>query len=184
MAYQSRTRKRVNALRRAPDGSAFQTCESCGVSVAIVLVDMHDCESKNDVKRSKGVKGEHKPLIWEELEQRFQDQPRSEFRFFMESFAKNCHAKNLVEIEQKGFETWKNMSSQEKLPYELEAKKVNDAYFEKLLKESEDHMFSCVDEEVDSAEVGKFDKMNGSYDDDVTYDSYDSDYEGNGFGFW
>lgn len=25
MAYQSRTRKRVNALRRAPDGSAFQT---------------------------------------------------------------------------------------------------------------------------------------------------------------
>ncbi|KAL4556951.1 hypothetical protein LXL04_035120 [Taraxacum kok-saghyz] len=176
MAYQSRTRKRVNALRRAPDGSAFQTCESCGVSVAIVLLDMHDCESKKDVKRSKGETAEH--LIWEEVEQRFQDQPRSEFRFFMESFGKNSGTKNLFEIERKGFAKWKNMSSQEKLPYELEAKKVNDAYFQKLLKESEDQMFSCVDEEADSAEVGKFEKFHGPFDDG---DSYDSDYEGDGF---
>ncbi|KAI3751232.1 hypothetical protein L2E82_22280 [Cichorium intybus] len=178
MAYQSRTRKRVNALRRAPDGSAFQTCENCGVSIAIVLVDMHECRFKKDVKRLKGEKREQ--LIWEDVEQRFQDQPRSEFRFFMESFVKKCDSKNLVEIERKGFETWKNMSSQEKLPYKLEAKKVNDAYFQKLIKESEDHMSSYVDEEADSAEVGKFDTMDGSYEDD----SCDSDYEGNDFWCW
>ncbi|XP_024971660.1 high mobility group B protein 7 [Cynara cardunculus var. scolymus] len=172
MAYQSRTRKRVNALRRAPDGSAFRTCESCGVSVAIALVDMHECESQKDVKRLKVEKEKHQIKV----ELRFQDQPRSEFRFFMESFMNSCDIKNLIEMDRKGFETWKNMSSQEKLPYKLHAKTVNDAYDKKLLKESEDQMYLCVDEEVDSAEVGKFDQLqtNGFYDYDDS-DSYDSD---------
>ncbi|KAD4585960.1 hypothetical protein E3N88_23561 [Mikania micrantha] len=154
MAYQSRTRKRVNALRRAPDGSAFQNCESCGISIAIALADMHECEPKKDVKKLK----EEKVKCWIEVEQGFQDEPRSEFRFFMESFAKNHDAKNYIEMDKKGFETWKNMSSEERQPFIIQAKTVNDAYHDKLLKESEDHMFSCVDEEADSAEVGKFDK--------------------------
>ncbi|KAF5790433.1 putative chromatin remodeling & transcriptional activation HMG family [Helianthus annuus] len=164
MAYQSRTRKRVNALRRAPDGSAFQTCGSCGVSIAIALADMHECESKRDVKKPK-------VEFQIEVEQRFQNEPRSEFRFFMESFVKNCDAKSYIEIDRKGFETWKNMSSEERLPYVVQAKLVNNAYYEKLLKESEDQMSSCVDEEVNSAEVGKIDKNDRFYNDD----SYDSD---------
>ncbi|KAJ0525655.1 putative chromatin remodeling & transcriptional activation HMG family [Helianthus annuus] len=88
-----------------------------------------------------------------------------------ESFVKNCDAKSYIEIDRKGFETWKNMSSEERLPYVVQAKLVNNVYYEKLLKESEDQMNSCVDEEVNSAEVGKIDKNDGFYNDD----SYDSD---------
>ncbi|KAI3521060.1 hypothetical protein L1887_10519 [Cichorium endivia] len=73
--------------------------------------------------------------------------------FCMESFVKKCDSKNLVEIERKRFETWKNMSSKEKLPYKLEAKKVDDAYFQKLLKESEDQMSSYVHEEAKILQV-------------------------------
>ncbi|KAJ9545835.1 hypothetical protein OSB04_025542 [Centaurea solstitialis] len=131
MAYQSRTRKRVNALRRAPDGSAFRTCEGCGVSVAIALVDMHECESKKDVKRLKVEKGGNQI---KEQQLKFQDQPRSEFRFFMESFTGTSDIKDPIEMDRKGFETWKNMSSQEKLPYKLCAKKVNDALMKSYLK--------------------------------------------------
>ncbi|XP_076903710.1 high mobility group B protein 7-like [Bidens hawaiensis] len=167
MAYQSRTRKRVNALRRGPDGSAFRNCESCGVSIAIAIADMHECESKKEVKKLKGVNVE---------EQRFRDEPRSEFRFFMESFVKNCDANSYIEMDRKGFETWKNMSSKERQPYVIQAKIVNDAYYEKLLKESEDQMRSCVDEEADSAEVGKFDKTAGFFNEDsYDSDSYDSE---------
>nr|XP_043618268.1 high mobility group B protein 7 [Erigeron canadensis] len=168
MAYQSRTRKRVNAiLVRAPNGSAFQTCESCGVSVAVALVDMHQCENKKGVKKLKV-----KNKIVDE--KRFQDQPRSEFRFFMESFVKDCDIIGHVEMDRKGFDTWKNMSSQERLKYKLQAKKVNDAYYQKIVEE-EDQMVSCVDEEADSAEVGKFDKTvicNDNDSDSSYYDDY------------
>ncbi|KAI7733219.1 hypothetical protein M8C21_006183, partial [Ambrosia artemisiifolia] len=63
-----------------------------------------------------------------------------------------------IEMDRKGFETWKNMSSKERQSYVVQAKIVNDVYYERLLRESEDQMCSCVDEEADSAEVGKFDK--------------------------
>ncbi|KAI3705681.1 hypothetical protein L1987_75922 [Smallanthus sonchifolius] len=134
MAYQSRSRKRVNALRRGPDGSAFQICGSCGISIAIALADMHECESKMEVRK---LKVEEVGFRFE-VEQRFRDEPRSEFRFFMESFGKNYDTKNYIEMDRKGSETWKNMSSEERLPYVIQAKTVNDAYYEKLLKESED----------------------------------------------
>ncbi|GJY26698.1 high mobility group B protein 7 [Tanacetum coccineum] len=166
MAYQTRSRKRVNALRRGPDGSAFQTCESCGVLVAVALVDMHECEceiKKVGVKKAKGEKVEM--YIWDDKR---------------ESFMQDCNSQNFFEMDREGFETWKNMSSEEKLLYKLKAKKVDDDHNEKLLKESEDQMYSYVDEEADSAEVGKFDKNIGSYVKD-TYDSdydYDSDHDG------
>ncbi|XP_071718918.1 uncharacterized protein [Rutidosis leptorrhynchoides] len=145
MVHESKGRKRISALRRAPDGSAFQFCEKCGVSVAVALVDMHECDSKN-IKKLKGDS---------QLEQRFRDQPRSEFRFFMESFALNCNMDDLLEIDRKGFETWKNMSSEEKLKYKLQAKKVNNAYYQQLMEE-EDQMVSRTDEDGDSAKVRKF----------------------------
>ncbi|PWA58879.1 HMG-box (high mobility group) DNA-binding family protein [Artemisia annua] len=150
--------------------------ESCGVSVAVALVDMHECECdmKKGVKKMKAEKVED--VIWDA--EKFKDQPRSEFRFFMESFMKDCDSQNFFEMDREGFETWKNMSSEEKLSYKLKAKKVDDDHNEKLLKESEVQMYSYVDEEADSAEVGKFDKNIGSYEND-TYDSdYDSDQNG------
>ncbi|KAL0728574.1 hypothetical protein Bca4012_024667 [Brassica carinata] len=48
----ARIRKRVQAVRRAADGSAFDKCEECGVMVAIALFDMHECgEKRREVKR-------------------------------------------------------------------------------------------------------------------------------------
>ncbi|RYR45972.1 hypothetical protein Ahy_A07g031741 [Arachis hypogaea] len=53
MAARPRARKRVFPLLRAPDGSAFQKCGTCGVSVAIALADIHDCEHKMEPKREQ-----------------------------------------------------------------------------------------------------------------------------------
>ncbi|KAL6530414.1 hypothetical protein OROHE_014767 [Orobanche hederae] len=148
MAYQSRARKRVHALCRAPDGSAFQKCESCGLSGPIALVDMHECEIKK--LKSHFEDGSVKePMI--------QHQPRSAFRFFIEEFKKSCKDGNETEREKKGFEKWKTMSKETRLPYCLQADKVNSAY-ERHLRHEEIEM-QQVDDEADSAEVGKYDKV-------------------------
>ncbi|OMO70350.1 hypothetical protein CCACVL1_18964 [Corchorus capsularis] len=63
MANPPRTRKRVHATipRRAPDGSAFKNCDTCGETVAIALAGWHECENKKkELKRFKGVSGIHK----------------------------------------------------------------------------------------------------------------------------
>lgn len=106
MSNRPRTRKRVHAIadgiRRGPDGSAFQKwyyspfisvsvspvqchlmgsnicSHGCGVSVAIALVDMHDCALKGDVKRFKGQNGVEIPM-----KQTCSGEPRSSFSFFM-----------------------------------------------------------------------------------------------------
>ncbi|KAL2896523.1 High mobility group B protein 7 [Bienertia sinuspersici] len=103
------TRKRVRAFnntpRRAPDGSAFIKCDECGVSVAVALMDMHDCKVKKDVKKFKG--RDLKPLIPENVSD--DEQPRSPFMFFMESYSKSCEGKTLVEINREACEIWKKM---------------------------------------------------------------------------
>ncbi|OAY46359.1 high mobility group B protein 7 [Manihot esculenta] len=154
MANPPRTRKRVHAVRRAPDGSAFEKCENCGVLAAIALADMHECEAepKKAVKRFKGLNG--KQNIVEGCNS---DQPRSPFRFFMEDFMNTCKKGKLIEIDQKGFEIWKNMSKEERQPYVNKAQKVNSAYVKSLIQEVD--YSSEVDEEVDSATVGKFDPL-------------------------
>ncbi|KAK2396932.1 hypothetical protein QL285_058559 [Trifolium repens] len=51
-----KVKKRVCAIPRAPNGSAFFNCGTCGVSVAISLADMHYCESnKMEFKRFFGI---------------------------------------------------------------------------------------------------------------------------------
>ncbi|KAL3653407.1 hypothetical protein CASFOL_003088 [Castilleja foliolosa] len=157
-------RKRVHALRRGPDGSAFQNCESCGLSVPIALVDMHDCEiEKNGTKKLKT----HFECV-NAKEQRIQDQPRSAFRFFIVEFTKICKEGNEVEVENKGFEKWKAMSKEERLQFSRQADKVNSAY-EKLLRKEESEI-QWFDDEADSAEVGKYDERYADY-----YDSESSD---------
>ncbi|XP_059625317.1 high mobility group B protein 3 [Cornus florida] len=141
----------------------------CGVVVAIALADMHECESEKGAKRIKGESGNQNYT-----DQRFQDQPRSPFLFFMESFVKTCVDGNLIDVDRKGVETWRKMSKKERLPYVLQAQKVNSDYENALLKEVED--MSWVDDEADSAEVGKHDK---GYNDYQYYDDSDG-YEG----FW
>ncbi|KAI8540191.1 hypothetical protein RHMOL_Rhmol09G0242600 [Rhododendron molle] len=165
MANQPRTRKRVHAIRRASDGSAFQKCNLCGVSVAVALADMHECESKKNAKRFKG-----ECMNRSNVKQGFQEQPRSPFRLFMEIFLKSRKARNRIEVDRKGFDTWRNMSKKERLPYVLRAEKVNSVYTRGLLQEVEDMVWA--DDEADSAEVGKYDKF---YEDDSeNTDGYES----------
>ncbi|KAM7276332.1 hypothetical protein ACFE04_018198 [Oxalis oulophora] len=159
MRFQPRSRKRVYATRRAPDGSAFQTCDSCGLMIAVALIDMHECgENKREVKRFKGLPGtnnsnhHHNAVVSKDS---LCVQLRSPFRFFMEKFTESCVDEDFIEVDRKGFQTWKNMSLEERQPYIDQAEAVNSAY-QKLLDEEVNDMFQ-VDDEADSAMVGKFD---------------------------
>ncbi|XP_042482900.1 high mobility group B protein 7-like isoform X8 [Macadamia integrifolia] len=139
MANPPAKRKRVHALRRAPDGSAFEKCNFCGVSVAIALADMHDCKSKAEHKRFKAAKQNQNPKVLN-----VGDQSRSPFCFFMESFRKTHELEDWLAVDRKGFETWKNMTTEERSPFVLQSEKVNSAYEKVLLKEVEeleDHGF-------------------------------------------
>ncbi|XP_020108205.1 high mobility group B protein 7 isoform X2 [Ananas comosus] len=151
MANGSRGRKRVHAPRRAPDGSAFIKCERCDRVVAIALLDMHECES-NAGFGLKGRRGGKEALMVGA-----QDQPRSPFCCFMESFRKKFGSENWIEVDRRGFETWKNMTPKERRPFAIEAEEINKAY-EKMLLEEVGHM-SEADDEADSPKVGVGEKI-------------------------
>ncbi|KAJ7965119.1 high mobility group B protein 7 [Quillaja saponaria] len=173
MANRPRIRKRVYAIRRAPDGSAFENCNNCGVSVAVALADMHECEPMKDVKRFRGVNSKQQSIP----KQNFGDQPISPFRLFMESFMKSCKNRNLIAIDRRGFEIWKNMSKEERQLYVSQAEKVNSSYLEALLKEVNDMIE--VDDEADSAMVGKFDQFYEGYEDHKYYSDSECDWFNN-----
>ncbi|KAK6786573.1 hypothetical protein RDI58_015098 [Solanum bulbocastanum] len=166
MMYQARTRKRVFGIQihRGPDGSAFQKCETCGVSVAIALADMHECEPRKDVKKLKCQLRSRTSV----KEKRLIHQPRSAFRVFMEDFVKKNIDGNEFEVDNRGFETWKNMTRKEKILYFMKAETINLAHV-KLLHREENDMPWRVDDEADSADVGKYDE---NYED---YDYYNSE---------
>ncbi|KAK4277749.1 hypothetical protein QN277_015698 [Acacia crassicarpa] len=204
MATMHRNRKRVCAFHRAPDGSAFEKCEICGKSVAIALADMHECERKMGVKRFRGTNvnqprnkcfedvDQHVTLISSDSEdvnqhatnkssedanqhvtnKSFEDQPRSPFCLFIESFVKTSNGGTMIEINTKGFETWKNMSKEERQPYVLQAEKLESAYQKILDKEVNDMI--QVDDEADSAMVGKIDKF--CCEESSDYSEYCSEY--------
>ncbi|RZC54541.1 hypothetical protein C5167_013408 [Papaver somniferum] len=150
MANLLRNRKRVFPLCRAPDGSAFQKCDLCGVSVAIAIYDMHECKLKQGTKGGKKRNKKCESFTKDEDQRKtvkceddgtnqtiddggkgFSDQPRSAFCFFMESLQKG----NFLDVDGKGFEKWKCMSVEERSPFVLEAEKVNSAHENILLKE-------------------------------------------------
>lgn len=146
-----RNRKRVRALRRGPDGSAFQNCDGCGVSVPVALIDMHECQVKKDVKRFKG-KCDRPPVV---KKSNISEEPRSAFHFFMESYTKTCDGGDMIEVDREAFEKWKTMTTKEQWPYILQAEKVEKAYMEALNQEVE-QMSQEDDDEADSAMVTKF----------------------------
>ncbi|KAF8042634.1 hypothetical protein BT93_A1081 [Corymbia citriodora subsp. variegata] len=164
----ARTRKRVRATSRAADGSAFQKCDTCGELVAIALADMHECEEpKKEVKRFRGFCGIQKSgYVGEESAA---DQPRSAFCFFMESFLRNREGVHSIDIEREGFEKWKNMSAEERQPYIIQERKMDSVYREALLREINDA--SKMEDEADSAMVGKFDLFYEEYEDGDDNDS-------------
>ncbi|XP_060180438.1 high mobility group B protein 7 [Lycium barbarum] len=172
MVCQARTRKRVFGIQihRGPDGSAFQKCETCGISVAIALADMHECEPRKDVQKFKCLPKNISVV----KKQRLSDQPRSAFRIFMEDFVKKNIDGNEFEVDKKGFETWINMTLEERFLYFMKAETINLAHL-KLLRKEENDMPWRVDDEADSADVGKYDE---NYED---YNCYDSESSGDLF---
>ncbi|RAL51324.1 hypothetical protein DM860_010826 [Cuscuta australis] len=168
-------RKRVRAIRirRGPDGSAFQQCESCGLSVAISLADMHACGAtrvsikKPRTQRRSDTGKEHRVENSQDFT-RFQDQPRSAFRLFMEQFAKTCHDGDEIDVDRRGFETWRNMSKMERQPYELRAEKICSAYLNCLMEE--ENNMPKVNDEAESVEVNNYEE---SYEDVTCSDDSD-----------
>ncbi|KAL9231475.1 hypothetical protein vseg_006701 [Gypsophila vaccaria] len=172
MGNQPRSRKRVRALCRAPDGSAFQKCDECGVSVAVALMDIHECKMmktvKTSVKRFKGnvnVNVVKKSIVCEE--------PRSPFLFFLESYAKTCDARDLVQINNEAFQKWKNMPRKEQWPYILQAQKVEKDYLRAIHQEINE-LSQEEDDEADSAAVGKFAQHYEDFDNSECSHSWDS----------
>ncbi|GAB4827680.1 hypothetical protein Ancab_034566 [Ancistrocladus abbreviatus] len=92
---------------------------------------------------------------------------------------KDHAGESLIDIDQKGWKKWKNMSKQEWKPFILQAEKVNTDYLETLLQETNDMiLMSQEDDEADSAKVGKFD-MDYRNDDFPDYSgSFESDWLG------
>ncbi|XP_077216473.1 uncharacterized protein LOC143851032 isoform X2 [Tasmannia lanceolata] len=72
-----------------------------------------------------------------------------------ESFTKFSKSEDHIKIDRIGFQTWKNMSTKERYPYKIQAEKVNLAYLKVVLEEIDN--ISKVDDEADSAMLGKFD---------------------------
>ncbi|RVW42338.1 hypothetical protein CK203_070928 [Vitis vinifera] len=156
----ARARLSEAAERRGCDGESADNSEEgprhchhgCGVSVAIALADMHDCGLNRDVKRFKGQRG-----VQNLRKQTCLGEPRSPFRLFMENFRKASKTGNPIHVDRIGFEAWKKMSMEERKPYIIQAEKVNSEHLKILLKEEHDRVE--VDDEADSAMVGKFDKV-------------------------
>nr|CAD1841861.1 unnamed protein product [Ananas comosus var. bracteatus] len=164
MANGSRGRKRVHAPRRAPDGSAFIKCERCDRVVAIALLDMHECES-NAGFGLKGRRGGKEALMSFSV-------GSSTYR---ESFRKKFGSDNWIEVDRRGFETWKNMTPKERRPFAIEAEEINKAY-EKMLLEEVGHM-SEADDEADSPKFCEisFESSDVEWDQLQNFASFDSD---------
>ncbi|KAF3535276.1 hypothetical protein F2Q69_00018430 [Brassica cretica] len=91
----ARIRKRVQAVRRAADGSAFDKCEECGVMIAIALFDMHECgEKRREPKMFKCVSSDSKPIG------SFGDEPRSPFVFFLYSRAEEVDLAHNMKLKE------------------------------------------------------------------------------------
>ncbi|ESQ40448.1 hypothetical protein EUTSA_v10014946mg [Eutrema salsugineum] len=135
MAIRPRIRKRVQAVRRAADGSAFEKCEECGLMIAIALFDMHECgENRREVKRFKCISSGKFENISKPVGS-FEDEPRSPFVFFLEDFKEN-YGGNLVDASRICFNVWKNMSEEEQKPFIARAAVVDLAHNRKLNQEN------------------------------------------------
>ncbi|KFK24954.1 hypothetical protein AALP_AA8G047400 [Arabis alpina] len=172
MAIRPRIRKRVQATRRAANGSAFEKCEECGVVIAIALFDMHECggEKRKEVKRFKCISSGKIDDF-----SSFEDEPRSPFVFFLEDF-RGKYGGTLVEASGMCFNVWKNMTLEEQEPFRACAAEVDLVHSRKLNEEAK--RIYKEDDEADSKDVGKFDKFYEIYGhEEEYYDSADEFWE-------
>ncbi|CAN8257108.1 unnamed protein product [Cochlearia groenlandica] len=155
MAIRPRTRKRIQAVRRASDGSAFEKCEECGVTIAIALFDMHECgEKKIQVKRFKYINSGKIDNNTKSIGS-FEDEPRSPFIFFLEDFKENYDV-SYVEASGICFNVWKKMSQEEQKPFRDLAMEIDFAHNIRLNEEAK--LIYKVNDEADSKDVAKLDK--------------------------
>ncbi|XP_010491068.1 PREDICTED: high mobility group B protein 7-like isoform X2 [Camelina sativa] len=169
MAIRPRARKRVQAVRRAADGSAFEKCEECGVMIAIALLDMHECccgEKRKEVKRFKYIASGKVDNISKPVES-FEDEPRSPEDF------RGKYNGNLVDASRICFDVWKTMLPEEQKPFNARAMEVDLAHSRKLNQEAK--TIYKADDEADSKNVGRYDKFYESYvhHEEEEYDSSD-----------
>ncbi|KAJ0233766.1 hypothetical protein HA466_0277950 [Hirschfeldia incana] len=163
----ARIRKRVQAVRRAADGSAFDKCEECGATIAIALFNMHECGEKRsrDVKKFKGIDTISGPTL------SFEDEPRSPFVFFLEDLRKSYKGK-MVDASRICFTVWKNLSTEDQKPFVARAEEVDLAHNRRLQEEA--RSIYKADDEADSKPAAKFDKLCECYDhEEEDYDSSD-----------
>ncbi|VFQ77497.1 unnamed protein product [Cuscuta campestris] len=145
-----------------PSPTELIKSESCGLSVAISLADMHECGAtrvliKKPRTQLRSATGEEYRVETSEDFARFQDQPRSAFRLFMEEFAKTCPDGDEIDVDRRGFETWRNMSKMERQPYELRAEKIYSAYLKGLIEE--ENNMPKVNDEAESVEVKNYEEV-------------------------
>ncbi|KAK5786063.1 hypothetical protein PVK06_040690 [Gossypium arboreum] len=96
--------------------------------VAIALADMHDrCgQRENELKRFKGIAGDQnavKPII------------SNNFFATQESFMETNKKGNLIDIDVKGFWTWRNIYEEERESYVTQAGNMNSAYIKGVIEE-------------------------------------------------
>ncbi|XP_042504300.1 uncharacterized protein LOC122081302 isoform X6 [Macadamia integrifolia] len=92
-----------------------------------------------------------------------------------ESFRKT-HNFNYLEEDRKGFETWKNMTPEERSPFVLLSKMVDLKYDEVLLKEVDELEFQA-DDEADSLGFENFDLKDHGFSngwDSINSEGFDS----------
>ncbi|KNA18205.1 hypothetical protein SOVF_072960 [Spinacia oleracea] len=168
MGNPPRSRKRVRPPCRAPDGSAFTKCDECGGSVAVALMDMHECNMKKGTV--KKLKENPKPSI--PKKDNVSEQPGSPFVYFVESYSKSFKGRDLIEISREACEKWKKMSTTERWPYIAEARKVENAYLKLIHEEEIQSLSQEGDDEADSAKCTQ------------EYDDYDDSEDEEPFNVW
>ncbi|VFR00013.1 unnamed protein product [Cuscuta campestris] len=84
--------------------------ESCGLSVAISLADMHECGATRVSINAGAIPEKNIGLKTVKISPGFRINPDLHFGYSWRSFAKTCHDGDEIDVDRRGFETSRNMS--------------------------------------------------------------------------
>lgn len=142
----SQSSKRVDALVRAKDGSAFAKCDECKKNVPVALIDMHSCSLEAKIKMNLDAQVVEQPAEAKKTERKkptskepkakkakgekgkkvkdpnMPKRPATAFFVFLDDFRKsfkeaNPDSKDVKRVGKEAGEKWKSMTDEEKKPY-------------------------------------------------------------------
>ncbi|XP_061362770.1 high mobility group B protein 7-like [Gastrolobium bilobum] len=142
----SQARKRVDALVRGKDGSAFAQCEECKKDVPVALISMHSCSLEAKIKMNLEAQVVEQPAEVKKTERKkptckepkakrakvekgkkvkdpnMPKRPPTAFFLFLDGFRKtfkeaNPDSKDVKRVGKEAGEKWKSMTDEEKKPY-------------------------------------------------------------------